>query len=229
LTLRAEQMQDSTDWRSATDAFVEMQKEWKTIGSAGKKQGDALWSRFTAACDHFFARKKAEGSGTRKVEADNLKAKREIIGLLSALVSDEAEKETAIAELRRLQARWNEIGHVPYREKDKLREAYLSAVDAVRRHFDIAESRARRERFEAGVAQIEGDGNKLMRERDRLMRALDGRRNDLRTYENNLGFLSSKSKSGNSLVRDMERRIERLKTDIAELEDKIRLLDSKLG
>ncbi|MBD5214939.1 MAG: DUF349 domain-containing protein [Bacteroidales bacterium] len=229
LTARAEELKDSTDWRKATDAFVEMQKEWKTIGSAGKKQGDALWARFTAACDAFFARKKAEGNGTRKVEADNLKAKREIIGLLSALVSDDAEKNTAIAELRKLQARWNEIGHVPFREKDKLREAYRSAVDAVRRHFDIAESRARRERFEAGVAQMEGDDNKLMRERERLVRALEGRRNDLRTYQNNLGFLSAKSKSGNSLMQDMERRIDRLKADIDELCEKIAVLDGKLG
>lgn len=228
LVRRAEELKDSSDWRSATEAFIEMQKEWKTIGSAGKRQADSLWSRFTAACDHFFARKKAEGNDTRRVESDNLKAKREVIGLLSALVSDGADKNQAIAELRKLQTRWNEIGHVPFREKDKVREAYRQAVDAVRRHFDIIESRARRERFEAGVAQLEGDENKLMRERERLMRALEGRRADLRTYENNLGFLSARSKSGSGLVRDMENRIERLKKDIAELEDKIRILDSKL-
>ena len=131
--------------------------------------------------------------------------------------------------MHRLQDRWKEIGHVPFREKDKLYEAYRSALDAIRDHFAIAESRARRQRFAASVAEIEGDGNKLFRERERLVRALEGRRADLRTYQNNLGFLSSKSKSGDSLLRDMERRIERLKADIAELEEKIALLDGKIG
>lgn len=228
LVEQAEALKDSTDWREATDRFVAMQKEWKSIGAIPKKYSDDLWKRFTTACDAFFDAKKKAGAGTRSVEAANLRAKREIIGLLSAIVEEIPDKETAIAELRKLQDRWKEVGHVPFREKDKLYEAYRSAVDAVRNHFAIADRRDRRERFEANVARLEGDDNKLFRERDRLVRALEGRRNDLRTYENNLGFLSSKSKSGNSLMQDLQRRIDTLKADIAELEEKISLLDAKI-
>ncbi len=227
LAAEAEALKDSTEWRTATDRFVTMQKEWKTIGAIPKKFSDELWKRFTTACDAFFDNKKKAGSGTRQTEASNLRAKREIVGLLSALTAEGTEKEKALTELRNLQDRWKEIGHVPFREKDKLYEAYRAAVDAVRDHFAVAESRARRERFEASVAKIGGDGDKLFREREKLVRALESRRNDLRTYENNLGFLSAKSKSGNSLMHDLERRIERLKTDIAELEEKIALIDSK--
>ena len=228
LVARAEALQESSDWRKATDEFVAMQKEWKSIGAIPKKYSDELWKRFTTACDAFFERKKKEGSGTRNAEVANLRAKREIIGRLSALTDEAADKDAAIAELRKLQDCWKEIGHVPVREKDKLYEAYRAAVDAVRDHFAIAESRARRQRFEASVNDMKGDDNKLFRERERLVRALEARRNDLRTYENNLGFLNSKSKSGNSLMLDLERRIGRLKADIAELEEKIALLDGNI-
>lgn len=228
LVEEAEALKDSNEWRKATDRFVEMQKEWKTIGAVPKKYSEELWTRFTTACDYFFEQKKKVGSGTRSVETANLHIKREIIGRLSALIDEATDKSAVMQSLRQLQQQWQETGHVPYREKDKLYEAYHAAVDAVRSHFEIAEQRARRQRFEASVERLDGDGDKLGRERERLARALESRKNELRTYENNLGFLSSKSKSGDSLVRDMERRIERLKTDIAEIEEKIRLVDSKL-
>ncbi|MDE6574114.1 MAG: DUF349 domain-containing protein, partial [Muribaculaceae bacterium] len=226
---KAEALKDSTEWQQASDQFIAMQKEWKTIGAVPKKYSDALWNRFTAACDYFFEQKKKANTGTRQIEAANLRIKREIIGMLSALVEEAENKDAAMEQLRALQQRWNETGHVPFREKDKLFEAYRSAVDAVRKHFAIAESRARRARFEANVDKLEGDNDKLFRERERLVRAAESRRNDLRTYENNLGFMSSKSKNGESLLRDLERRIERLKTDIAEIEEKIRIIDGKLS
>lgn len=228
LVEQAEALKDSTDWRDATEKFVAMQKEWKGIGAIPKKYSDDLWKRFTTACDAFFDAKKKAGAGTRSVETANLRSKREVIGQLSAIIEEIPDKEAAIAELRKLQDRWKEIGHVPFREKDKLYEAYRSAVDAVRNHFAIADRRDRRERFEANVARIEGDDNKLFRERERLVRALENRRTDLRTYENNLGFLSSKSKSGNSLLQDLQRRIDTLKADIADLEEKIGLIDAKI-
>lgn len=228
LVERAEALKDSTDWRASTDEFIAMQKEWKSIGAIPKKYSDTLWTRFTTACDYFFDQKKKAGSGTRATEANNLRIKREIIGQLSALVEEAQDKETAFTQLKALQQRWNETGHVPFREKDKLYEAYRAAVDAVRRHFDIAEKRANRERFVANVNSLEGDNDKLYHERERLVRALESRRNDLRTYENNLGFLSAKSKNGSSLLHDMERRIERLKADIKDIEDKIKILDEKL-
>lgn len=228
LVEQAEALKESTDWRKTGDLLIELQKEWKAVGPVPKKYSDELWARFSSACDYFFEQRKKSNSGQRQTEAANLRAKREVIGMLSAIVSEAADKETALAELHKLQDRWKEIGHVPFREKEKIYEAYRAAVDAVRDHFAIAESKARRERFEASVAEIEGDDNKLFRERERLLRALEGRRADLRTYENNFGFLSAKSKSGDTLLRDLERRIERLKADIAELEDKIKLIDTKL-
>lgn len=228
LVERAEALKESTDWRKTAEELMALQKEWKTIGSVPKKYSDSLWASFTAACDYFFDRKKKEGNGTRQTEVANLRAKREIIGRLSALINESDSKDQALKSMRELQQQWQEIGHVPFREKDKLYEAYRAACDAVRQKFDIAERTARRERFEASVASIEGDNDKIYRERERMLRALEGRKNELRTYQNNLGFLSSKSKNGDSLLRDMERRIENLKKDICEIEDKIKLLDSKL-
>jgi len=228
LVERAESLKDSTDWRQSTEQFVAMQKEWKTIGAIPKKYSDTLWNRFSTACDYFFEQKKKAGSGTRATELANLQTKRRIIGELSALTAEGVEKEAAISAMKELQQQWQQTGHVPYREKDKLYEAFRSALDAVRAHFALAESRARRERFEANVSSLSGDADKLYRERERLARILEARRNDLRTYENNLGFLSSKSKSGDSIVRDMERRTERLKEEIAELQDKIKLIDAQL-
>lgn len=228
LVQRAEALKDSTDWRNAAEQFQALQKEWKEIGAVPRKHSEDLWKRFSEACDYFFSQRKKSGSGQRRAESANLKAKREIIGKLSALISGDLDKASAIAELRKLQDQWKEIGHVPFRDKEKIYEAYRSAIDAVRDHFAIAESKARRERFESSVAEIGADGNKLNHERERLLRALEGRRADLRTYENNLGFLSAKSKSGDSLIRDLERRIERLKADINELEDKIKVIDSHL-
>lgn len=229
LVARAEELKDSTDWRKTTDEILALQKEWRSVGSVPRKHSEELWKRFTAACNTFFDNKKKATSGQRQTENANLRAKREIIGQLSALTSGDLDKNAAVAELRKLQDKWKETGHVPFREKDKLYDAYRAAVDAVRDHFAIAESRARRERFEANVAQIDGDDNKLFRERERLLHALEGRRVDLRTYENNLGFLSAKSKSGGSLLHDLERRIERLKIDIADLEEKIRIIDTRLA
>ncbi len=229
LAEEAETLSTSTDWKNASERLIQLQKDWKGIGAVPKKYSDALWKRFTTACDAFFDAKKKANSGTRSVENANLKTKREIIGHLSALTTEEKPREEAIETLRQLQKQWNETGHVPFREKDKLYQAYREAVDAVRAHFDLAERGARRARFEEAVADLGDDSNKIFRERERLSRALETRRAELRTYENNLSFLSSKSKSGDSLVKDMERRIERLKADIAELLDKVKVLDSKLS
>ncbi len=226
---KAEALSTSEDWRATTEVLTALQKEWRTVGPVPKKQSDAVWKRFTTACDAFFARKKEANSGTRNEEQANLKSKREVIGLLSELLDFEGTRDEAFARLRGLQARWQEIGHVPFREKDKIYEAFRSACDAVRDKFNLQESRRRMNNFRENIRQLEGDDNKLYREREHTLRILEARRNDLRTYENNLGFLSSKSKSGESLVRDLQRRIERLKADIADLEQKIAVIDSGIA
>lgn len=227
LAERAEAMKDSTDWKNATDAFVEMQKEWKTIGSVPKKHSDNIWHRFQQACDSFFEAKKKAGSGQRKEEQENLKAKKELIESLETINAD-MDREQAIELLREVQEKWKSIGHVPFKEKDKIYEAYRAKIDGIREALDLRRNRARMERFVENIESIEGDSNKLGRERERLARALENRRQELRTYVNNLGFLSSKSKSGDSMLREFERKAEKLRADIADLEEKIKLLDSRL-
>lgn len=227
LVEKAEALKDSTDWKKTTDELVALQKEWKTVGAVAKKYSDAIWARFQAACDHFFEQKKAATGSVRATEQANLQAKRDLIKELDKATDDmpRSEVQALIADL---QERWKSIGHVPFREKDKVYEAFRNRINEVRDKFDIAERGRRQARFEENVAAMDGDDNKLMRERERQLRLLETRRAELRTYENNLGFLTAKSKSGNSLVQEFERKIERLRADITALEDKIKLLDSKL-
>lgn len=227
LAERAEALKDSTDWRAATDEFVAMQKEWKTIGAVAKKHSDAVWQRFLAACDHFFEQKKKATSGVRHAESANLKAKRDVIARLAEINGD-MPREEALAKLHALQDEWQQIGHVPFKEKDKIYEEYRSCINALRDALDIRENRARMDRFENTVSEIENDGSKLYRERERLLRSAEAKRNEIRTYENNLGFLSSKSKSGDTMVREFQRKIERIKADLALIDEKVRLIDSKL-
>lgn len=227
LAERAEALKDSTDWRAATDEFVAMQKEWKTIGTVAKKHSDAVWQRFLAACDHFFEQKKKATSGVRRTESANLKAKRDVIARLDT-IDAETPREEALAKLRELQDEWQQIGHVPFKEKDKVYEEYRTKVNALRDMLNVRENRARMNRFETAVSEIENDGDKLYRERERLLRSAEVKRNELRTYENNLGFLSSKSKSGDSMLREFQRKIERIKSDLEMIDEKVRLIDSKL-
>ena len=224
---RAEALQDSTDWRRATDELVALQKEWKTVGAVAKKYSDNVWKRFLAACDHFFEQKKQAGNSVRSVEAANLKAKRDLIAKLD-LITVDTPRDEAVEMLRSIHQEWQQVGHVPYKEKDKVYDEYRRRLEKLRSDLDLNGAQARRERFKNAVAEIEGDENKLYRERERLTRALEAKRNELRTYENNLGFLSSKSKSGDSMLKEFERRADRLKEDIKDLEDKVKLIDSKL-
>lgn len=225
LVEKAEALQDSTDWRTATEQFQEMQKQWRSIGAVPKKHSDAIWKRFIAACDHFFDAKKKATSGRRTQEQDNLKVKLDIIAAIEAITTDTDEDADA---LRDLQEKWQATGHVPFRDKDKVNEAYRQAVGTVRRRFNAKDRKAGIERFESNISAMEGDSSKLMRERERLLRAREARRNEIRTYENNIGFLTSKSATGRSLVSDLMHKIERLKSDIQQIEEKISLIDEKL-
>ena len=227
LVEKAEALKDSTDWKETTDTLVALQKEWKTIGTVPKKHSDTIWKRFQAACDAFFENKKKETSSTRVTELANLQAKRDLIKELDN-ITEETPKAEAIELIKDLRERWKSIGHVPFREKDRVYEAFKNRIDEVRHKFDLKEARERRGRFEENLAAMEGNGDKMARERDRLLRVLETRRAELRTYQNNLGFLSTKSKSGNSLVKDFEKKIERLKEDITTLEEQIRTIGEKM-
>lgn len=227
LAERAEALKTSTDWKKASDEFVEMQKEWKTIGGVAKKHSDAVWRRFRQACDEFFESKKKAGAGQRREETDNLKAKQELIEQLEQLKAEES-REKAAARIREIQERWKEIGHVPFREKDKIYDAFRAKINELRDALNLKRTRENMERFAENIGSLEGDSNRISRERERLARLLETRRQELRTYENNLGFLTSKSKSGNTMVKELERKTERIRTDIADLVEKIKLLDSRI-
>lgn len=227
---QAEAIKDSTEWRKTTDKMVELQQKWKAIGAVPKKQSDLIWKRFIAACDHFFEQKKLATSDTRRTEQANLKAKREIVAALEALNSPEAEtpREEAIKQLQELRSRWQSTGHVPFKEKDKLHDAYREVVRQLYDKYDVHENRARMASFESSIEKLADDSNKLYRERERLARAYENRRNELHTYENNLGFFNSKTKNGDSMLRELERKIQFIKDDLAQLEKKIQMIDEKL-
>ena len=222
---KAEALKDSTDFKKTAEAIAALQAEWKTIGSVSRKHSDSVWQRFMAACNFFFDARKKDLAGRRQEENENLAAKKLVIEALKAIPSD-AQRSEVIETLKEQQARWNAIGHVPFKAKDKLYEEYRAALQAVRSNFDLRESRARMNRFEQELSNMSGDQRRVSREKDRLTRALEQKRNELKTFENNLGFLSIKSKEGNSLVAEMERRTQRIKDDIAELQKKIQLLDA---
>ena len=224
---RAEALKDSTDWKKTGDEFIALQKEWKSVGPVDKKHSDAIWHRFLEACDYFFDNRKKATSGVRKTEHANLKQKQEIIESLKA-ISDDMEREEAIKRVRELMNQWQQVGHVPYKDKDKVYDTYRAIVNGLYDKLDIKEVRAGMDKFANSINDISNDENKLYRERERLVRAFEQKRNELKTYENNLGFFNVKSKSGNSLLRDMERKVQRIKDELSSLEEKIKLIDSKL-
>lgn len=220
---RAEALMDSTEWKEATDKFVEMQKEWKTIGPVVKKYSDNVWKRFIAACDHFFEQKKQQNVNVHAVEHENLKAKKDVIANLKATIEEAGEE--AAQKVRELMDRWQEIGHVPFKEKDKIYAQYRELVDKA---FETLNMRGSRPRGDGGFSRgpRQSGNDRGLSERDRLVRTYEQRMSELKTFENNMGFLTANTKSGNSLVQEMERRIARLKEEIAELEAKIKELDN---
>ena len=222
---KAEALKDSTDWKKTADKLIALQKEWKTIGPVVKKHSDAVWKRFIAACDYFFDQKNKQTSSVHQAEHANLAAKREIIDAINALLADEAETEGA-KKVRQLMKKWQEIGHVPFKEKDKIYAEYKAAIDKAFEKFDMKETRAELSNFESSLGSSSQD--KIYRERERLVRAYEQKCNELKTYENNLGFFNAQSKGGNSMLKEVERRIQKIKDELAVLEQKIKLADEKL-
>lgn len=223
---QAEALKDSTDWKATAEKLTELQRKWKTIGTVPKKRSDEVWKRFQEACDYFFEQKKRDLSQSRKSEQENLKAKRELTESLKNIAAD-APRQEVVAAIKDAQARWNEIGHVPFREKDKVYEEFRAVINELYKSHDLKDTRANFARFESSINEI-SDSNKLSRERERLARVLETKRAELTTYQNNLGFFNFKSTSGSSMLRDIERKTQRIRDDIADLEKKIALIDEKL-
>lgn len=224
---RAEALKDSTDWKKTADELTAIQKEWKTIGPVPKKSGDAVWKRFIAACDYFFENKNKNTTNVHQEEHANLKAKKTIVEKIKT-IDESLSKDEIKNLLKTLVADYQQIGHVPYKEKDKIYEEYRAALNEAYEKFDIKETRARFESFANSVESMSSDKNKLFKERDRLVRIYEAKKNELKTYENNLGFFNVSSKAGGSVLKEMERRIAKAKEDLISLEKKIDLIDEKL-
>ena len=225
---KAEALKDSTDWKATADELTKLQKEWKTIGPVAKKYSDAVWKRFISACDYFFEQKNKATSSQRSVEQENLEKKKAIIEKLNA-IDDQMDTEEATQLVRDLMKEWNGIGHVPFKEKDRIYKQYHSQVDKLFEHFNISVSNKKLSNFKSTISSIqEGSPQALYREREKLVRAFDNMKNELQTYENNLGFLTTSSKKGNSLLTEINRKVEKLKADIELVKEKIKVVDENI-
>ena len=225
---KAEALKDSTDWKATADELTKLQKEWKTIGPVAKKYSDAVWKRFISACDYFFEQKNKATSSQRSVEQENLEKKKAIIEKLNA-IDDQMDTEEATQLVRDLMKEWNGIGHAPFKEKDRIYKQYHSQVDKLFEHFNISVSNKKLSNFKSTISSIqEGSPQALYREREKLVRAFDNMKNELQTYENNLGFLTTSSKKGNSLLTEINRKVEKLKADIELVKEKIKVVDENI-
>ena len=223
---KAKALQDSTDWRSTSDKLIALQKEWKTIGMVPKKLGDQLWEEFLGACNKFFEARNAAGAGQRNEEHENLEKKRDVIERLKA-VAEEAG-EGLQEKVQKLVEEYNGIGHVPFKEKDKIYEEYHTVLDKLYKELNISVAKKRLNKFKDNLKQVaeRGEGA-LDNERQRLMRQYDNLKQDIQTYENNLGFLTASSKKGNSLIEEMNRKIQKLKDDLQLVKEKIKAIDAE--
>ena len=224
---KAEALKDSQEWKETTDQLIALQKEWKSVGPVSRKHSDAVWKRFINACDYFFEQKNTHFSSQKTEEVDNLKKKKEIIEKINSIDVNLPTAE-AVTLIRDLIAEWNRIGFVPFREKDKIHKEYRKAVD---KHFDrlkLDESERRLQTFKSSLSDISGDErskNKLLNERDKLMRTYERLKSDIQTYENNIGFLSVSSKGGGGLMKEMNRKISSLKEELNLIVKKIEVID----
>ncbi len=229
LCKQAEMLKESTDWKETADLLTKLQKEWKTIGPVPRKHSETVWKNFIEACDYFFEQKNRATSSQKVVEEENLQKKKEIISRLQGIEQD-IDNDEATKVVKDLIKEWNNIGHVPFKEKDKIYKSYHELVDSLFQRFGIRASHKKLNYFRSTIAtQGEKSGSQsVYRERERLVRIYENMKNEIQTYENNLGFLTSSSKKGNSLLNEMQRRVEKLKGDLDLTLQKIKVIDESL-
>ena len=226
LVEQAQALQDSTDWKATSDKLVALQKEWKTIGMVPKKLGDKLWSDFLTACNHFFDARNNANAGTRTEERANLEKKRDIISQLKAL-ADNAEEDIQ-EKVRELVDQYNAVGHVPFKEKDNVYKEYHDILDRLYKELNITTARRRLDKFRSNLKNVAEKGaDALDNERSRLMRRYEQLKQEVQTYENNIGFLNASSKKGNSLIDEMNRKVQKLKDDMNLVREKIKAIDAE--
>ena len=225
---KAESLKDSTEWKETAEILTKLQKEWKTIGPVSKKYSDAVWKRFITACDYFFEQKGKATSSQRSVEQENLEKKKAIIARLTA-IDETTDADEASKEVRELMKEWNGIGHVPFKEKDRLYKQYHGLIDQLFDRFNISASNKKLSNFKSSIGNIQSGGSQsLYREREKLVRTYENMKNELQTYENNLGFLTTSSKKGNSLLTEINRKVEKLKCDLELVLQKIKVIDESI-
>lgn len=226
LVEKAQALSKSTDWKTTSDKLIALQKEWKTIGMAPKKIGDQLWNDFLAACNHFFEARNAVHADSKNEENENLSKKRALISQLKDLV--EQASENVQEKVQNLTEEYNKIGYVPYKEKDKLYKEYHNLLDKIYKNLHVSAARKRVDNFRNNLKKVAERGvDALDNERGRLLRRYEQLKQEINTYENNLGFLSISSKKGNSLIDEMNRRIQKLKDDMDEVKQKIKAIDAE--
>ncbi|MBO4719763.1 MAG: DUF349 domain-containing protein [Prevotella sp.] len=223
---KAKALQDSTDWKSTSDKLIALQKEWKTIGMVPKKLGDQLWEEFLSTCNKFFEARNAAGAGQRGEEHTNLEKKRDVIERLKA-VAEEAG-ENIQEKVQQLVEEYQAIGHVPFKEKDKVYEEYHAVLDKLYKELNISVAKKRLTNFKQNLKQVAERGeNALDNERARLFRQYEAIKQEVQTYENNLGFLNASSKKGNSLIDEMNRKVQKLKDEMNLVREKIKAIDAE--
>lgn len=226
LVEKAQALADSTDWKATSDKLIALQKEWKTVGMVPKKLGDQLWQEFLGACNKFFEARNAAGAGQRNEEHANLEKKKGIIEQLKALAENAAEATKE--KVQALTEEYNKVGHVPYKEKDKLYEAYHEVLDRIYKELNVSTKRRRLNDFKANIKNVAKRGEEALdNERGRLARRFEQLKQEIQTYENNLGFLNASSKKGNSLIDEMNRKVQHLRDDLELVRQKIKAIDEE--
>ena len=221
---KAESLKDSTDWKATADILTKLQKEWKEVGPVAKKFSEPIWKRFVTACDYFFEQKSKAEAVHRTAEQENLDKKKAIIEKLNAINKEESPSEKSGNIIRELIKEWNNIGHVPFKDKDKIYKQYRTVVDALFDKLNLSASKKKLNNFKSNINKE----TNLLREREKLVRAYENMKSEIKTYENNIGFLTSSSKKGNSLVSELNRKIDKLKADLELITQKIAVIDESI-
>ena len=222
---RAEALKDSQDWKNTAEILTKLQKEWKEVGPVAKKYSDPIWKRFVSACDYFFEQKSKAEAVNRSEEQVNLEKKKAIIEQLNTIDKEESPSDKSRDIIRELMKEWNSIGHVPFKEKDKIYKQYRTIIDSLFNKLNMSASKKKLNNFKSSLNK---EAN-LYREREKLVRAYENMKSEIKTYENNIGFLSSSSKKGNSLVIEMNRKMEKLKADLELISQKIAVIDESIN
>lgn len=222
---RAETLKDSQDWKNTAEILTKLQKEWKEVGPVPKKYSDPIWKRFVSACDYFFEQKSKAEAVNRSEEQVNLEKKKAIIEQLNTIDKEESPSDKSRDIIRELMKEWNSIGYVPFKEKDKIYKQYRTIVDSLFNKLNMSASKKKLNNFKSSLNK---EAN-LYREREKLVRAYENMKSEIKTYENNIGFLSSSSKKGNSLVIEMNRKMEKLKADLELISQKIAVIDESIN